>query len=121
MSRRVIGCAARVWLAWQLSAMFAGPLEVWTDPPLEAAAVVCRCAHAPGSNCPMHRPSGAARCTLRSTMPEATSALLSLFGPTGVLPTTRAFDQVRIDPPFEDAMPVAIDRPLCPDPPPPRA
>lgn len=122
--RRVLTPLTAVLLICQAGTVALAPvaLSVTASDPHAAA---CECGHGPGAMCPMHhkpggRPEG---CAMQAASSPAAAVLTILSGTTGLL-TERTYS---IPAPVTTALPQTADvhfageRPVPPDPPPPRA
>ena len=122
--RRVLAPVTVIWLLCQVGTVALVPVALWitaTDP----HGTECTCGHGLGAMCPMHhKPSSdAAECAMRATNSPGAAVLTTLVGAVGlVAEPTRS-----IQPAIPSAYPRAIEahvageRPVPPDPPPPRA
>jgi hypothetical protein len=120
MPRGVLAGLARLWLVWQLSATAAVPLALWVFEQRDVLA--CQCFHGVGTTCPMHKAAqGRNQCALRNPTPDQASALLSLLGPVGLAPSPSVSYLTPVSFPLDSEFNGSIDRPVDPDPPPPRA
>ena|SRR5437868_4708960 len=121
--RRVLGTLTAIWLCCQVGALAFVPVALRTGT-TNTHIAHCSCGHGGDAACPMHHPSrgGSTPCAMRAVDTSGTAVLTSLVGTTG-LPT----DAPRsIQPPIAAEYSltadthVAAERPVPPDPPPPR-
>lgn len=120
--RRALGPLAAAWLLCHVATVTLASSAFWTH--AEHAGVECTCAHGPDSTCPMHHKaaSGKKTCAMRSADDAATVGVGSVFGPIGLLPTPRLETAVITEQSvMSDEHSFAAQRPVPPDPPPPRA
>ena len=116
-ARHVLGPIAAVWLLCQAATLTLVPAL------LEASLAECLCTHGVDASCPMHHRSTSAKvCVMQSLTTSATATLNALFSVVGLLPArSLATPLVPTASPVLIQCPVATERPLPPDPPPPRA
>src|SRR5262245_2933645 len=119
LSWLICGC-----LACQLAGYVAAPFALCCEDPAASVLPDCCEAAAPGQTCPMHHnvDPGDRTCKMRNACARADSALLTLSGGLGVMPTPTsdviaftAGDQLTA------AAASATARTLCPESPPPRS
>jgi hypothetical protein len=121
--RRALGTVAAIWLSCQLATLALTPVMLWAGS-TDVHAQECTCAHGADALCPMHHKSapGSKPCVMQSTSDHAAVVSMSLFGIVGVVPgsvaTTHAAPSGRLAI-VESQM--TAERPVPPDPPPPRA
>lgn len=117
-ARGILGPIAAGWLVCQAATLTLVPVL------LSASLAECTCIHGADATCPMHHGAAARSkmCVMRSMTMSATTALNSLFGLIGLIPTPLLTIAPRpmASPTFLDCS-TASQRPLPPDPPPPRA
>jgi len=77
------------WLAFQLASYVAAPFALCCEDPAASVLPECCEAAAPGQTCPMHHnvDTGDRTCKMRNACARADSALLTLSGGLGVMPT----------------------------------
>jgi hypothetical protein len=122
--RRVLAPVAALWLFCQVGTVALVPVALWvtaTDP----HSAECTCGHGLGAMCPMHhKPSSdAAECAMRAANGPGAAILASLVGVAGLAAEPARSIQPAAPSTFSglaDAH-VAGERPVPPDPPPPRA
>jgi hypothetical protein len=109
-----------MWLVVQLTSTLAVPTIVWSSMQSQSE---CQCGHGAGAICPMHKhnvPKDGG-CVLRSGAPDTAATVLSFLSPIGLEPVATRANLARatvLPTPFIHH---AIDRPVTPDLPPPRA
>lgn len=122
--RRVLPFVTAIWLCGQVGTIALVPvaLRISTANP---HAAECSCGHGDGATCPMHhtsRDGESAPCAMRAVDTSGTAVLTSLVGTTGLL----AESPRSIPPPIPAEhrrtadMHAAGERPVPPEPPPPR-
>jgi hypothetical protein len=122
--RRVLAPLAAIWLFCQVGTVALAPVGLWIiarDPhPAE-----CLCAHDLGAVCAMHHKpvAGTTRCTMRAANDSGTAVLTTLAGLVGLLPErTPAIGSPILSMRVKPAESYVVgERPVPPDPPPPRA
>jgi hypothetical protein len=121
--RGALGPIAGVWLIYQMAAMALVPAAVMAGS-VDERQVECSCPHrSTGGACPMHKTApGSTLCLVRSADSSGQAVLSSLLGPVGVVPALVALiSPLPIGTFILVARRTVSDRPLPPDPPPPRA
>jgi hypothetical protein len=119
--RRVLAPVTALWLCCQLGTVALVPVALWitTDP----HAAECTCGHGADAMCPMHHKSTgrSAPCAMQAAN-DSTAVLTTFAGPAGLI----------AEPPQSIHLPTCTDcqrpadvhlageRPVPPDPPPPR-
>jgi hypothetical protein len=121
--RRVLCPLAMLWLICQAAAVTVA-LPAFRMESMSTDEVVCTCAHGGDGTCPMHhkKSAGSRLCTMHSADESGTLVLRSLLSVAGLIPTRTAAtapDSMGTQPSM--AFSAAADRPVPPDPPPPRA
>ena len=122
--RRVLAPLAAIWLCCQVGTVALVPVALWataSDP----HGTECTCGHGLGAMCPMHhKPSNdSAECAMRAANGPGAAILASLVGIIGLAAEPTRSIQPAVPstyPRLADAR-VAGERPVPPDPPPPRA
>jgi len=121
--RRALAPVAAIWLACQ-AAMLTVALPAFWVQSVGAGELACTCSHGVDGACPMrHKTStGSKLCLMQSADNSGTSVLRSLLGAIGLIPTRTATTV----PTSSENEPIVVsgavtDRPVPPDPPPPRA
>jgi hypothetical protein len=121
--RRVLAPLSAIWLLCQIGTVALVPVALRLSAG-DPHAAECACGHGPGATCPMHHnPVGrSAPCAMQAANTAGTAVLTTLAQTAGLITEpTRA-----IQPPIFTNYPRAADvlvvgeRPLPPDPPPPR-
>ena len=123
LARHALGPLAAVWLACQLATVTLAPVLLWATA-TNVHVDECTCTHGTDALCPMHhkRAPRSTICVMQSTTDQATLLSASLFGFVGLVPGfTMVIDAA---PPERVAIlgsEITTQRPVPPDPPPPRA
>jgi hypothetical protein len=123
--RRAIGPLAAVWLTCQVGTIALVPVVLWATA-ADPHAAECTCGHGAGVMCPMHRHKPArnsnAHCAMRAANDTGTAVLTTIIGSAGLIPESTPSLLAQI--PSTRVSPADIDvrgeRPVPPDPPPPR-
>jgi hypothetical protein len=123
--RRALGPIAAVWLFCHVAGIALVPVALWADT-ATLEGVVCTCGHGLDAACPMHHHKPAApanRCAMQATHDTGAAVLASMFNMTGVLPHAAPAVHTPVSGPMAAAPDEDSrgDRPVPPDPPPPRA
>jgi hypothetical protein len=121
--RRVLVPFTAIWLTCQVGTIAVVPVALWFTAP-DQHADECTCGHGLGAICPMHHKpsSGLEPCAMRPANGSGAAVLTTLVGITGLVAELAR----SIQPPMSSASPnttdvqVAGERPVPPDPPPPR-
>jgi hypothetical protein len=121
--RRMLAPLTAIWLCCQIGTVALVPVALWisaTDP----HAAECECGHGVGAMCPMHhKPTGRTSCAIQSASHSGIAVLMSVAGVAGPMPE----QTLSIRPPASSivlrltGVHIAGERPVPPDPPPPRA
>ena len=122
--RRTLAPVTAVWLLCQLGAAASVPMALWitaADPHGEE----CTCGHDGGVICPMHHKSSGrpVRCAMQATNSSGTAVLTTLVGVAGLI-SESTLSIRSAEPPIRTVpndVRIAGERPVPPDPPPPRA
>ena len=124
--RRALGSVAVVWLCCQVGTVAIVPIALWASTADPHQAAECTCGHDAGTMCPMHRHTRAGdtskQCAMRAANESGAAALTAILGVSGLTPLTAAAlvappSTMRVTP---DETDVRGERPVPPDPPPPR-
>jgi hypothetical protein len=121
--RRLLAPLTAIWLFCQLGTVLLVPVAVSAGAS-DSHAAECTCGHGAEATCPMHhKPAGSAKpCAMQSTNIFGAGAISSLVGIAGVLgvPTHSIglVDQFARRPALDAHL--TGQRPVPPDPPPPR-
>ena len=122
--RRVLGPLTAIWLCCQVGTVALVPVALWvtaSDP----HGVECTCGHGLGAMCPMHhKPADeSAPCAMKAANGPEAAVLASLVGMIGLaVEPTRSIQPATPSPHARLAdADVVGQRPIPPDPPPPRA
>jgi hypothetical protein len=121
--RRVLGSVAVAWLCCQVATVAFAPIAFWTGGS-GGQLEVCTCAHGAVATCPMHHntAAGSKRCVMRSANGSDMALMTSLLGVVGPIPESTAVIDRRPSGNLAIAAPgINSERPVPPDPPPPRA
>ena len=120
--RRVLGPFTAIWLLCQVGTVALVTVALWmtaADP-----ADQCTCGHGLGAICPMHhKPAGEPEpCAMRAANSSGAAVLTTLVGITGFLADPARSIQPPISTEYQRAADVHVagERPVPPDPPPPR-
>ena len=121
--RRVLAPVTAIWLCGQLGTVALVPVALWITA-ADPHAAECTCGHGAGAMCPMHhKPSGgSAPCAMQAANDSETAVLRTLAGTAGLI----AEPPHSIQPPActdcqrTPGVHLAGERPVPPDPPPPR-
>ncbi|HWF85873.1 MAG TPA: hypothetical protein VG222_13535 [Vicinamibacterales bacterium] len=124
--RPIVRALASAWLLCQLTGLIAAPVAVCVGTVQTVASDEDECCPgvAPGQVCPMHHTrEGGKHCVMRSDCASSTTALLTLVGGVGLLPSpvsslVNVLAASGTAPRFTSA---AIARSELPESPPPRA
>jgi hypothetical protein len=123
--RPMLRALASAWLVCQLAGLIAAPVAMCVNPAEAAASAEDACCPgvAPGQVCPMHHTrEGAKHCVMRSACASGTTALLTLVGGVGLLPslTSSAVDTLAQAGAAPRLASATIARAELPESPPPR-
>jgi hypothetical protein len=121
--RRVLGPLATIWLIGQVATLTVALPVFWVQL-AGAGALACTCSPGADSTCPIHHKTstGSKLCLMRSADDSGAWVLSSLLSAVGLIPTrtaTAAPNSVGAEPIIASS--ATTDRPVPPDPPPPRA
>jgi len=123
--RRTLAPLAAIWLSCQIGTVALVPVALWVSA-ADPHAAECTCGHGADAMCPMHGHKPAedtnSNCAMQAAKGVATGVLTTLVGSAGLIPeSTRS-----LVPPVPSISVRAFDvdvrgeRPVPPDPPPPR-
>lgn len=124
--RRALAPLAAMWLSCQIATVALVPVALWVSA-ADPHAAECTCGHGADAMCPMHhhKPTGNTNgnCAMQAANSPATAVLTALVGVAGLIPeATGSFvapvPSTRVRTSDAD---VRGERPVPPDPPPPRA
>jgi hypothetical protein len=121
--RRVLVPVMAIWLFCQVGTVALVPVALWITA-ADPHAAECTCGHGVGAMCPMHhKPTGGSMpCALQAANGPGTAVLTTLVGNAGLITEPPQ----SIQPPTSTRcaraadVQVAGERPVPPDPPPPR-
>lgn len=124
--RRLLAPLAAIWLSCQIGAVALVPVAMWLNA-ADPHAAECTCGHGADAMCPMHRhkPAGSSssHCSMQATNGTGTAVLTTLVGVAGLIPESMSSLVAPV--PSTNVSPADVDvrgeRPVPPDPPPPRA
>jgi hypothetical protein len=121
--RRALPPVAAVWLACQIGTVALGPVALCLR--ADAHAEECTCGHGPDMTCPMHHPPapGSGPCAFQAANDSGAAILTTLIGLTGFITDKTPAAQPDVPSPrvrLADGH-LLGERPVPPDPPPPRA
>lgn len=123
--RRALVPLTAVWLSCQIGTIALVPVASWVNA-ADPHAAECTCGHGANAICPMHRhkPAGdpSSRCSMQATNETGTAPLTTIAGAGGLLPESTLslvapVPSMNVGPTDDD---VRGERPVPPDPPPPR-
>jgi hypothetical protein len=120
--RRVLAPVTAIWLCCQVGTVALVPVALWIAAPNSHAE--CTCGHEAGAMCPMHhKPTGGSPCAMQAANNPDAAVLTSLVGVAGLVdePSRSIQPAIRSSYPGAADVHVAGERPVPPDPPPPRA
>jgi hypothetical protein len=121
--RRLLVRLTALWLLFQIGTVTSVPVSLWIRA-ADRQAAECMCGHGVGATCPMHhRPTGgSAPCALQAASSPGTAILTALVGMAGVIaePTASIRPTIPSSRVRAGDVRVAGERPVPPDPPPPR-
>jgi len=120
--RRVLAPLTAIWLCCQVGAVALVPVGL-RAPAADPHAVQCVCGHGPAALCRMHhKPAGESPCVMRAATSSDGAVLTNLIGTTGLIgqPTRAIQPAVPTTRPLAGDVYSAGERPIPPDPPPPR-
>jgi hypothetical protein len=121
--RRALGPVAALWLLCQLGTGALVPVALLTA--ADSHTLACTCGHGADEMCPMHhkRPSSPVRCAMQAAGESGTAALTTLVGLSGLIPESTPAIVAASATPNVAAVDAHLigERPVPPDPPPPRA
>jgi hypothetical protein len=123
--RRALVPLATLWLSCQVGTVALGPVALWMTA-ADSHGAECTCGHGAAAMCPMHRhkPAGAphTNCSMQAPNETGTAVLTTLLGAAGLIPT--AMPSLAAPIPSMHVRPadgaIRGERPVPPDPPPPR-
>lgn len=116
---------AAMWLFCQIGTIALMPVAMSASA-ADSRAGVCNCGHGPDAMCPMHRhkPAGdpISHCSMQAADETGTAVLTTIVGAAGLIPESAPSLVAPV--PSMNVSPTDVDvrgeRPLPPDPPPPR-
>jgi hypothetical protein len=121
--RRVLVPVTAIWLFCQVGTVALVPVALWITA-ADPHAAECTCGHGVGAMCPMHhKPSGeSAPCAMQAANGPATAVLTTLVGNAGLITEPPQSIQLPTSTRCAQAADVQVagERPVPPDPPPPR-
>src|SRR5262245_6761713 len=122
--RRLLAPVTAIWLFSQFGTVALVPVAAWitaADPHEEE----CTCGHGPGAMCPMHhKPArGSAPCAMQAAGGSGAAVLTTLVATDGLVvePSSSILPAIPFAYPRAGDVHVNGERPVPPDPPPPRA
>ena len=124
--RRVLAPVTALWLFCQIGTVALVPVALWVGAAGRHAAE-CTCGHGEDAKCPMHRhkPAGDpnSHCSMQASNEAGAGALTTIVSVAGLLPESTPSLVAPL--PSTNVSPTDVDvrgeRPVPPDPPPPRA
>jgi hypothetical protein len=123
--RRVLAPATAIWLFCQVATVALAPIALWIAADVHGAE--CTCGHGADAMCPMHRHKPSAdpnsHCSMQAANRTGTAVLTTIIGAAGLIPEpapslVAPAPSTNVGPTDAD---VRGERPVPPDPPPPRA
>ena len=121
--RRMLGPVTAVWLFCQIGAVALVPVGLWATA-ADSHAEACTCGHGPATMCLMHhKPAGdSAPCAMQAANSSGAAVLNTLIGAAGLVPEPPRSNQPVAPSAYLRALDVHVvgERPVPPDPPPPR-
>ena len=123
--RRALVPLTAVWLSCQIGTVAFVPVALWVSA-ADPHAAECTCGHGADAMCPMHRhkPAGDpnSHCSMQATNETGTAVLTTIVGAAGLIPESTPslvapVPSMHVGPTDVD---VRGERPVPPDPPPPR-
>jgi len=123
--RRALVPLVAMWLSCQVGTFALVPVVLWVNA-ADPHAAECTCGHGADAMCPMHRhkPAGDSNnpCSMQASNQTGTGVLTTIVGAAGLIPeSTPSFvapgPSISVSPMDVD---VRGERPVPPDPPPPR-
>jgi hypothetical protein len=123
--RRALAPLAALWLSCQIGAVALVPVALWVSA-ADPHAAECTCGHGADVMCPMHRhkPTGdpKSHCSMQASNETGTGVLTTIVGAGGLIPESTPSlvapaSSINVSPTDVD---VRGERPVPPDPPPPR-
>jgi len=122
--RRALVPLAATWLTCQVGTVALGPVALWVS--ADSHAAECTCGHGADAMCPMHRhkPAGDpdTNCSMQAANGAGTAVLTTIVGAAGLIPesTPSLVAPVPSTNVSRTDVDVRGERPVPPDPPPPR-
>ncbi len=121
--RRVLAPVTALWLFCQIGTVALVPVALWITA-ADPHAAECSCGHGPDVMCPMHhKPAGrSARCAMQAANSSGAAVLTTLVGMAGLIDEPMRSIQPATQSQYPRAADVHVagERPVPPDPPPPR-
>jgi len=122
--RRALVPLAAVWLSCQIGTVALAPVALWVNA-ADPHAAECTCGHGTGATCPMHHRKAPAtpnsHCSMQAANHAGTAVLTSIVGVAGLIPeSTPALVAPVASMNVSSTDVVRGERPLPPEPPPPR-
>ena len=123
--RRALVPLTAMWLWCQIGTVALAPIALWVSA-ADPHAAECTCGHGADAMCPMHRHTPAAapdsHCSMQAANETGAAVLTTLVGAAGLIPESTPsrvapVPSMNVSPPDADAR---GERPVPPDPPPPR-
>jgi hypothetical protein len=122
--RRVLAPVAAIWLCCQVGTMALVPVALWITA-ADPHATECTCGHGAGAMCPMHhKPTGeSAPCAMQAAAGSEAAVFGTAVGMAGLIsePTLTIRPASRSGQFRPPDVQITGERPVPPDPPPPRA
>jgi hypothetical protein len=122
--RRLLAPVAAIWLFCQVGAVALVPVALWITA-ADRHAAECTCSHGADAMCPMHHKpiGGSAPCAMQAANNSGTAVLTMVAGTAGLITQPPHSIQPPTGTDYQRALDVHVagERPIPPDPPPPRA
>jgi hypothetical protein len=122
--RRALAPVTAIWLFCQVGTLALVPAALWISA-ADRHAAECTCGHGADAMCPMHhKPTGgSAPCAMQAANSSEAAVLTTLVGMAGLIAEPIRATQPAVPSVGPQAADVQVvgERPVPPDPPPPRA
>jgi hypothetical protein len=123
--RRALAPVAVMWLSCQVGTVALVPVALWVSH-ADTHKAECTCGHGAGAMCPMHHhkpvPGRSSDCSMQAAHEPSAVVLASIIGIAGLIPGSTPSLVAPV--PSNNVIPAGLDvrgeRPVPPDPPPPR-
>src|SRR5687768_4638323 len=123
--RRLLAPVTAIWVFCQLGTVALGPVALWVSA-ADSHDAECTCGHGANAMCPMHRhkPAGDpnSHCSMQASNETGTGVLTTITAAAGLIPESTPSFVAPV--PSMNVSPTDVhvvgERPVPPDPPPPR-